>query len=302
MKLPAVSLAVLSIGACLAAAPARAQIESREGIALQNQILELRQQLSQLQQFQTQVAPSQGALPPPEPEGAPPQMQGASSDVVAQLVVRVSSLEEQMRALQGRVAELENAEHRDHDDLAKQIGDLAFKLGQGGSPPPGAGLGGAPDPGTVPSTSSAAGGMDLTSAAPPPPPPAPAHRAPELALKQGNAALARRDYAGAEAAAREVLALGHSPRTADATFLLARAQAGQHEYKDAAATYYGVYKASPKSPRAAEALLGVSNALIGLNDTAPACQALAKLAAEFPHPDASVRAGMVSARKRASCH
>jgi TolA-binding protein len=142
--------------------------------------------------------------------------------------------------------------------------------------------------------------MDLS--APPAPPPAPVRRAPELALKQGNAALARRDYPAAEAAAREVLALGHGPRVADADFLLARAQLGQHEYKDAAATFFGVYKANPRTPRAAESLLGVTNALIALNDTAPACQALAKLEAEFPKPEASVRAGMAAARKRAACH
>lgn len=286
--------------AVFAAGPAVAQIESREGIALQNQILELRQELSQLQQLQAQAGPAQSALAPPQagemapppqsPEMAPPP--GASGDVVAQLVVRVSALEESMRDLQGRVAELENTEKRDHDDLAKQIGDLAFKLGQ---TPPGAAP--APDAGEA---GSDARGMDL-SARPAPPPP-PARRTPEMAIKQGNAALARRDYAAAEAAARDVLANGHTPRYADAQFLLARAQAGQHQYKEAAATYYGIYKASPRSPRAQESLLGVANALIGMGDNVPACEALAKLNAEFPRPEASVRAGAASARKRASCH
>ena len=114
-------------------------------------------------------------------------------------------------------------------------------------------------------------------------------------------ALARRDYAAAEAAAREVLALGHGAHTTDANFLLAHAQAGQHQYQQAAATYYGIYKANPRTPRAAESLLGVSNALIGLGDKVPACQALAKLSAEFPRPDAGLRAGEAAARKRASC-
>jgi TolA-binding protein len=307
MRYPAIGLVVLSLGACLAAVPARAQMDSREAIGLQNEIMELRQQMSQLQQFQAQAGGGgQSSLPPPMPEGGMPQAAGASGDVVAQLVVRVSNLEEQLRTLEGRISELENTEHRDHDDVAKQIGDLAFKLGQGGAAAPTApGPGGtlAPPPG-----SGASPGMDLGYTPPStvpsaaPPPAMPAHRPPELALKQGNAALARRDYASAEAAAREVLALGHGPRAVDANFLLARAQAGQHDYKEAAADYYGVYKANPRAARAAEALLGVANALIGLGDNAPACQALAKLGAEFPKPEAYVRAGVASARKRAACH
>ena len=306
MRYPAIGAMVLVLGACLAATPARAQMDSREAIGLQNEIMELRQQMSQLQQFQSQASGGgQSALPPPMPEGSAQQGAGASGDVVAQLVVRVSNLEEQLRTLEGRISELENTEHRDHDDVAKQIGDLAFKLGQGGTAAPNAGSGGTLTP--PPSDGGGSPGMDLgytppNSAPPVAPPPVPAHRQPEMALKQGNAALARRDYAAAEAAAREVLALGHGPRAVDANFLLARAQAGQHQYKEAAAAYYGVYKANPRAPRAAEALLGVSNSLIGLGDTAPACQALAKLGAEFPRPEAYVRAGVASARKRAACH
>ena len=305
MKHKAWALAVLGTGLWLGAAPARAQIDSREGIALHNEILELRQQMSQLQQMQSEAAGGNGgqsALPPPSPEGGPPIPQGASGDAVASLVVRVATIEEQMRTLDGRISEVENEQRRDHDALSKQIGDLAFKLGQGGAAPA------AQPSGELPPDTGINTGINTGGELGAPPPrivpgtPALAHRAPELALKQGNAALARRDYAGAEAAAREVLALGHGPRTGDATFLLARAQAGQHEYKDAAASFYGVYKVSPRGTRGAESLLGVANALIGLGDMVPACQALAKVSAEFPRPEGYVRAGVSSARKRAGCH
>lgn len=292
---------ILAVAAMLMAAPAVAQIESREGIDLQNQILELRQELQNLQQLQSQ-ANGGAQLPPPVPSdsGNPAVAPPGGNDAVAQLVVRVAALEEQMRALQGRVEELANTEQRDHDDVAKQIGDLAFKLGQGGVPgaPPAA----PPDGGAPPPypTNNLAGGMDLTTQAPPPPPP-PVKHTPEQALRQGGAALARRDYPAAEAAAREVLALGPGPRSGDARFLLASALEGQHEYKDAAASYYAVYKAAPKSPRGAEGLLGVANALIGLNDSKDACQAVAKFSAEFPHADANLKQRAGSARKRAGC-
>jgi TolA-binding protein len=293
--------ATIFAAAMLLAAPALAQIESHEGIELQNQILELRQELQQLQQLQSQAGGNQ-PMPAPVPtdNGNPAEPAPSPNDAVAQLVVRVASLEEQMRTLQGRVEELTNAQQRDHDELAKQIGDLAFKLGQGGQPgaPPDAG---APNPGTPPPDANGpAGGMDLSAAAPPPPPP-PVKHTPEQSLRQGSAALARRDYPAAEAAARDVLALGTGPRTGDARFLLANALAGQHQYKDAAASYFAVYKAAPKTPRGAEGLLGVANALVGLNDNKDACQAVAKFSVEFPHADAALKQRATSVRKRASC-
>ncbi len=124
---------------------------------------------------------------------------------------------------------------------------------------------------------------------------------PEQSLRQGNAALARRDYPAAEAAARDVLALGAGPRAGDARFLLANSLAGQHQYKEAAASYFAIYKASPKSPRGAEGLLGVANSLIGMNDNKDACQAVAKFTVEFPHADAPLKQRAASARKRAAC-
>jgi TolA-binding protein len=292
----------ISVAVCLgllampAAARAQAQIESREGIELQNQILELRQELQQLQQLGSQATAQPQALPPPQDSGAPPGA-GAPSDVVASLVVRVAALEEQMRALQGRIAELANTEQHDHDDLAKQLGDLAFRLGQGAPPgaPPGGGEGAPPGAGMAP-----AGRSGMLAPEPPLPPP-PTHRTAELALKQGSAALARRDYATAEAAAREVLAVGHGPHAPDGQYLLARAQMGQHDYKAAAASFYAVYKASPRSPRGAEGLLGVANSLTAMNDTTDACQAVAKFSAEFPRPEPSLKAQAAGVRRRAGC-
>lgn len=285
---------ILAVAAILMAAPAMAQIESREGIDLQNQILELRQELQNLQQLQSQTNNAQSVpAPVPTDSGNPAEAPPAPNDAVAQLVVRVAALEEQMRALQGRVEELANTEQRDHDDLTKQLGDLAFKLGQGGAPSAAPGAG--PPP---PDANGPAGGMDLTAQPPPPPP---VKHTPEQALRQGSAALARRDYPAAEAAAREVLALGAGPRAGDARLLLANALEGQHQYKEAAASYVVVYRAAPKSPRGAEGLLGVANALIGMNDNKDACQAVAKFSVEFPHADANLKQRASSARKRAGC-
>jgi len=301
-------LVTVLVLAC-AQARAQSQIDSREGIALENEILELRQQLQQtqqqlagLQQLQAQTGGTSVPAPVPEGEGPPQAVApGAPADVVARLLVRVSSLEEQVRTLKGSIDELSNTQQRDHDDLTKQIGDLAFKVNPAGATPP---LG-TETPGVVPDTG--APGMESVPAdmfpnAPPPPAPAPApHRTPEQILKLGQAALARRDYDSAAAAAKEVLALGPGPRAGDAQYLLAHAEAGKHDYRTAAASYFAVYKAQPKSVRGAESLIGVANAFLGMGDKPHACQTLLKFGAEFPHPDPALHGAAVSVRKRAGC-
>jgi len=283
-----------------AAGSARAQMDSREGIALQNEILELRAQVQQLQQAQGQGGSAPYQPGPPlssdqnSPYGAPAPAAGVNSDTAAQLVVRVGNLEDQVRELQGKVDDLTNQLQRQNDALTKQIGDLQFKLSQGSAPasaaPSGDGL-----PAEVPEPAPHMTSAEKPAVAPPP------HRTAENALREGNAALARRDYAAAAAAAREVLD-GHGVRSTDAQFLLARAQTGLHQYRDAAASYYLAYNREPKASGAPVALLGVANALIDMNDKADACQALAKLGAEFPKMSSNLRAAEASARKRASCH
>jgi TolA-binding protein len=303
MKLT-LAIAILVLAA---AGSARAQMDSREGIALQNQILDLRAQLQQLQQSQGQGGAAPGgypsSLPPPSPDqnspyGAPPPAAGVNSDTAAQLVVRVGNLEDQVRELQGKVDDLTNQLQRQNDALTKQIGDLQFKLGQGA--PPASGNNNPPGDLLTPDAPEPAPHETQAERPAAPPPPAP-HRTAENALREGNAALARRDYAAAAAAAHEVLA-SHSVRSTDAQFLLARAESGEHKYREAAADYYLAYNREPKASGAPVALLGVANALIDMNDKSDACQALAKLGAEFPKTSANVHAAELSARKRAACH
>ena len=275
---------------CLPGRAAYAQMDSREAIDLQNQIAELRQELQMMQSAQQSGGQgSQGYAPPPAAYNPQPGAPAGGNDTTADLVVRVSGLEEQVRTLQGKVDDLTNQLQRQHDELGKQIGDLEFKLGQGGG-----------------GTQSAAdtGGSSLSGPPPPvpqPQPQIPAHRTAEMALREGNNALARRDYAAAAAAAHEVLDTGHGPRLTDALFLLARAEGAQGQFKDSAADYYKAYSKAPRSPTAPVALLGVANSLMALNDKTDACQALAKLGAEFPQATGVVRQNAAAARKRAGC-
>jgi TolA-binding protein len=273
---------------------ARAQVESREGIALQNQILDLRRQM--------QVLQDQGArggnIPPSRAPTAYSPPAGGSGDLVAQLLSRVDALEEQVRQLRGRVDEIQNQTQRQGADLAKRIDDMAFQTqnpagarGQHGSAsqvPP------SPPPST------------LAPSVPPPapgaPPAQPVRRTPELSMQEGNAALARRDYSTAEQAAREVLTGNRtSPRAYDAQFLLAQALMGQHQYSQAAIAYDDTYNRARKGAHAPDALLGLANALTAINEKKAACDSLAKLRSEYPTLRPDQRDAVTASGQRAGC-
>ena len=272
-------LLALLVAACMVPGVACAQMDSREGIALQNQILELRRDLQTLQA-------GRGAPPAPQVYRG-----GGGGELTAQLLDRVASLEEEVRRLRGQLDEQGNLFRRQGDDLAKQIADLNFRLQNTPSTPPpprpASSLRDAPPPGQAP---------------PPDAPTAPGRRPPELAIQEGNAALARRDYPAAEAAAREVLASGRSgPRAGDAQFLLAQSLSGKRDYQAAAVAYDDAYNRSRTGSRAPDALVGLANALLGINERQAACATLDKLRVEFPSPRPDVREAAVSIRGRAAC-
>jgi TolA-binding protein len=231
-----------------------------------------------------------GGLPPPRAYGSP---SSGGNELVAQLLTRVDALEEQVRQLRGRIDETQNQAQRQNADLGKRIDDLAFQMSAG----PGAASGAARPP-PPPAASSGAG----PSAPPPPPHPVgPRVRTPEIALQEGNAALARRDYTVAEQAAREVLANRTSPRAYDAQVLLAQALSGQRQYPQAAIAYDDAYNRSRKGAYAQDALLGLANSLNAINEKKAACDTLNRLRTEFPQPRADLRDAIVATGQRAGC-
>ncbi len=289
-RLPMSAFAIAT--ACLAAgAPAaKAQMETREGIALQNQILELRHELDQLR--------GQG-IPAGETYAPPPASSGG--DLTPQLLDRVSRLEDEVRQLRGRLDEEDNARQQAEANLAKQLGDLEFRLGNGGAggvpaPPPGR-----PEGTLSPPPSNLGQSLAPPRATPPLSVQPVAPRTPELALRDANAALARRDYASAEAAAREVLASGRGPRTTDAQYVLAQSLAGQRNYQAAAVAYDDAYNRNARGSRAPDSLLGLANSLNAIGDKRAACQTLDKLRAEFPAARPDLREPIAAARTRAAC-
>ena len=277
--------------------PAVAQMETREGIALQNQILELQREIQVL--AQRGAGAGSPAYVAPYPQAAPP---GATSDLVTQLLTRVDTLESAVRDLRGQVEQLTNQVQQQTAQLGKRIDDLQFQVqnARGGSP--------APPPSPPPAASSSA--PPPSFAAPPPPPgaapPRPAlppngRRTPELSLRDGDAAIARRDYATAEQDARDVLANRASPRAYDAQYLLAQALMGQHQYSQAAIAFDDAYNRQKKGPHAPDALLGLADSLTAINEKRAACDTLTKLRTEFPAARADLRDRAAQTSKRAAC-
>jgi TolA-binding protein len=124
---------------------------------------------------------------------------------------------------------------------------------------------------------------------------------PEAFLQQGNAALRRQDYAAAEAAAREVLKVRHSPHAADAHYLLAQSFAGRRDYSHAADAYDDAYDDAKTGPRAQDALFGKANALATIGKNRGACSALEDLKSKFPTPRPDLVAPINAVRQLAAC-
>ncbi|WP_254453513.1 hypothetical protein [Siccirubricoccus sp. G192] len=109
--------------------PAFAQAESREGIYLQNQILQLRQELDQLRRGGSSLGAPPVVVAPRG--GAAPQ-----GELLGQLLDRVSGLEEEVRRLRGRLEESEFRDRQLSQTVEKLQGDVDYRLqqleGQGG--------------------------------------------------------------------------------------------------------------------------------------------------------------------------
>jgi TolA-binding protein len=289
-------VAPVLVAACLLAAsiaPGHAQIDSREGIALQNQIYQLRQELKQAEDQMSRGGGSGSR----SQVYSPPSQQSGGNDLLAQLLTRVDALEEQVRQLRGRIDETQNQLQRQSDDLGKRIDDLAFQVNGQGPSAPTPRL--APPPAAYPNQGPPPTQLGAPPLPPPPRPPGP--RTPETALQDGNAALARRDYPNAEASAREVLGNRTSPRAYDARLLLAQSLYGQHQYAQAAIAFDDAYNSSRKGTHAQDALLGLAGSLSAINEKKAACDTLVRLRSDFPQPRPDIAAGAAATAQKTGC-
>ena len=262
--------------------PALAQMDSREGIALQNQILELRRDLDAARRG---GGFSSAPVPAPSRGGA-----GVPQELAQQLLARVSELEEQVRRMRGQLDVAENANRRLAEDVEKLRGDMDFRLqaleGGGGRTAPRPPQGPAAAPAPAPQATAPANNAPRTA---------------ERAIADGQTALGRQDYASAEAAAREVLQGRPGPRAQDANLLLGEALLGRRQFQNAALAFNDAYQANRRSSRAPEALLGLANSFQGFGARRESCDTLDQLRSEYTQLSAAMTRRVEDSRRRGQC-
>ena len=289
--LPALALAsLIPLGA------ARAQmISSREGIALENQILALRQQVQALQQNNSGgsvLAPSQR----PPYSGNP----GAANPLLPNMLQQVQTLEDQVQSLRGRVDTLEHEVATQHDEIKQEIGNLKFQLNQGSAGQGGQGSGGTAPGGTSSAPPRPSGGTLGTLPKSSEAAAHPIHT--EASVTAARRALAAHDYRTAEADSRAVIAhQGKGAGGGAAEFTLAEALTHQGNHQAAAIAYDDAYTANKSGPQAPYALLGLASSLTAIHQDQAACDTLDSLASRFSSPPASLATRLRLARSRAHC-
>jgi TolA-binding protein len=263
-------------------------IQSQEGIALQNEILQLQSQVQALQANGGGGGSSLGGAPPP---AAAPDSAPAGGGVVTSLLTQVQQLQAQVQELSGKVDTLQNQVNQQHDQMEKEIGDLNFKI-TGGAAAPGAP--GAPAAGGQLTPPPGAGQPGATAAPPATPAAVPA------TLHDAQAAYAAHNYAGAEAAARAVAAKG-GPGAYAAQYLVAESLAAEGKPQDAAIAYDDAYNKNHTGTYAAPSLLGLATALAAIHQDQAACSTLSSLNSQFPTPPAGMAARIEALSHRAHC-
>ncbi len=275
------------------------------------------------------AAPGATAVP-----GAPPPV-----PATARLEVRLTTLEEELRALTGRIEEVGHLMDSINRRLDKLVGDVDYRLGvlerrpaggQAMAPgatqptavplPPGVervppGAGGPPrtvTPGTLGTITQ----TDLERTAPgsqaPPEDTEAAQRAeapgvlpdgtPRERYTFAFSLLRQARYDEAEAALREFLrAHGDDPLADNARYWLGETYYVRGDFVQAAEVFLEGYQTAPESQKAPDTLLKLGMSLANLEKNVEACAAFDKLAKEFPTLRGNMERLVVRERRRGGC-
>jgi TolA-binding protein len=269
----------LALGVALVVAqPAAAQIDSREGIALQNQIQELRRDIQALQRG---GGGGGSAIAPPVASGGG----GAGQqELLTRLLERVSAIETDLRLLRGRSDETQHTLRQLQAAVEKNAADTDYRLQQleqgGGRAPaqpqrPAQQGGQQGSPPAQPQQQQA--GLPRPPAAPPAPP---AQRSQQQMLADAQGALRRQDWAAAEREANLFLsAYPRDNRLGEAHLIRGESFYGRRDYAQAALAFDDAQRRlSGNAQQDAQLRLGQS--LAALNERASACEVFARLASQ----------------------
>ncbi|MDE1882960.1 MAG: hypothetical protein KGL65_08245 [Rhodospirillales bacterium] len=271
------------------AASAQPLIQSQEGIALQNEILQLQQQM---QQLQTQGGGNGGSSL--GGNAAPPPSSGAGNSLVPALLTQVQQLQAQVQTLNGEVSDLQHQVQTQNDQTQKEIGDLKFQMSNGGAAAPGAAPGGAPGPQADNTPQGLAPSAPPVAAVPP--------SDPKAALQAAISAYDKHDYAAAGKLAQSIVANNKSaPQAYRAQYLAAQSYAAQGDAQNAAVAYYNTYNMNKTGTYAPHAMLGLASSLAAIHQNQEACETLASLNSQFTTPSPGMKRDIDAVSSRAHC-
>ncbi|MEO1000337.1 MAG: tetratricopeptide repeat protein [Pseudomonadota bacterium] len=222
---------------------------------------------------------------------------GAGVPAAADPLVRLDTLEAELRRLTGQVERLQNDVRRMAEDGGRRYGDLDFRLTEleggdlaalGGNVPLGGGLTPAPETGAG-TPGAGTGGPQVAATE-------------RFAFEDARALLEAGDtVAAAEAFRRFLSDYPDGPLTIDARYFLAESQFGTSDWNSAARNYLEAFSGAPEGPLAPDALLRLGIALGRLGQFDEACLTLDETERRFPARDATYFDAVRSEKEGLGC-
>ena len=260
---------------------------SRQVIALQNQVAQLKSQISQLQAQNTNFNDdSDNYRKKRHKDKDEDDNLATNNSLLPDLVSRINNLEDQQRVMRGEIDDLSNQLKTQNDLINKKIDDMNFAAGRGG-----ASNGSSDDVVTdskseVSKKSSISDDSGIVKSVKP---------ETGSTLRDGQQALLNGDFQTAESIAQKILSTPEGAKSPSARYLLAQAQAGQGNFKGSSVNYYAVYKNFPKS------LLGVGYLMLKNGKVQEACQAVSLLHSKYPNVSTQVKSSALNLSRKAKC-
>ena len=318
------ALVLLWAGSIPASLPAFAQGDEYRPLLDRLDRLERDLNLLQRQVYRGKIESSDGDLAStPGNAGAAPS--AVPPNAAADMEVRLTTLESEIRSVTGRMEEVKHSVDQLRGRLEKLVADVDTRLtaieqnAAKAKAAEGAPMAGEPAPGAEPGAVSAAAGSPAGKgevALVPPATGAPAGAgdaaAPaEAALPQGSpmdqyqyarALLAKADYPGAEKTLKAFIkSYPDNELTENAEYWLGETYYVRSDYTNAAVTYAEGYKKFPAGPKAPDNLLKLGLSLANLGETDQACKAFAEIDKKFPNARADIRDRAAAERKQRGC-
>jgi tol-pal system protein YbgF len=309
--MPRIAAAVFASLLALAAPGVAAQSPT-ETRALLNRIEQLE---NQIQSLNDEVYRGGRSAPRPAARSSAPQ--ALSGNVAADLEVRLQQMEEQMRAINGRIEEQGFEIRRTREESERILSDMQLRLQELE-----ARTGGVATGGVATGAAGAAAGAGLPPPRPTTPilPPATVPASPggtlgalsESEMRAAGVAnapaaapivmgeqesydaayrqLSNRDFAAAEAGFKDFLVrFPASPRAGNAAYWLGETHYVRQDMEQAAIAFAQAYQQFPQSDKAPDSLLKMGMSLGALGRTQEACVTYGELLSRFPQAPQTIR-------------